>query len=227
MSKPKVLRKYIALAGVLFLFPLFLVFFFGKGMSQHFHSLPYYDPNYPPEYKHQAPVDSIPDHTQFHALPEFELTSHKGMSFNRDSLDGKVWLCAFYSTGSPYSTDATKQLLQVNFKYRNEEDIGLLCLTLDAEHDSPEVLGDYIENVTIRSMHSDKWYFLTGEQSEINSLIRDGFMIHDSTNIATMYLLDNNYHLRGRYNASYGEEIKKAKEDIALLKKEIDATRKK
>ncbi|NNE54833.1 MAG: redoxin domain-containing protein, partial [Flavobacteriales bacterium] len=174
------------------------------------------------DYKYVAPVDSIPDHTQFHQIPNFELTSHKGLPFTFDSLKNKIWVVAFYSTNSEFVNEATKQLLQINFKYRHVEDIAILGLTLDSQYDTPEVLADYVEEVEAKSLYPDKWYFLTGDQPEINSLIREGFLIEDSTNIATMWLMDDNGHLRGRYNANFGEEIKKAKEDVALLKKEMD-----
>lgn len=213
----------VLVAFLLFGVPMGLVLFFAKGSVQHFYSLPYYDPEFePPYYKYTPLVDEDVDHSTFHRLPEFNLTSHKGLPFTRDSLDGKIWLTSFFSTNSPYVLDATKQLLNVNFKYKDEERIGILCITLDAANDSVPALAEYIEEVEAKKVLDDKWYFLTGDQEQIYELIREGYLIHDTANIATMCLIDTDLHMRGRYNANYTDSIKTAKEDIALLMKEID-----
>jgi protein SCO1/2 len=223
MKKPKILMKYTVLVGVLFFVPFALVFFFAKGSEQHFYTLPYYDPSFdPPYYKVTPLIGEELDASDFHRLPDFNLTSHKGLSFTQDSLADRVWLTSFFATNSDYVLSATKQLLNVNFKFKGEENIGILCITLDPEHDTPEVLAKYIEQVEAKKQLDDKWYFLTGDRAEVFKLIDEGFLIQDTTSVATMCLIDTDLHMRGRYNANYTDSIKSAKEDIALLNKEMD-----
>ena len=226
-SSTKVSRLVVGVALIvaflLFGVPIGLTIFFGKMSEQHFYTLPYYDPSYePPYYKYTPLVDEIIDASTIHRLPNFNLTSHKGLPFTQDSLHDRIWLTSFFATNSDHVLSATKQLLNVNFKFKNEEKIGILCISLDPEHDTPEILADYIDEVEAKKQLDDKWYFLTGDREEVFNLIDKGFLIQDTSNIATMCLIDSDLHMRGRYNANYTDSIKSAKEDIALLAKEID-----
>ena len=53
----------------------------------------------------------------------------------------------------------TKQLLWPNFRYRDESDITTVCFTLDAEHDTPEVLAKYVQRNTRYNGFDGKWQF--------------------------------------------------------------------
>lgn len=211
------LKKYTLLFGVLFLFPLSLILFFGLGSSHHFNTLPYYGPK-------QAvnnPETGLRD-TLYHRLPDFELTNHEGKIYTLDSLQGKVWVAAFFSTNSPYIQKITKRLLWPNFRYRHESDIVLVCFTQDVSHDTPEVLKAYVDQMTTYHDFPGKWQFLTGNQQDIDSLVQHGFLLNDPQNTSTLMLIDTKGHIRGEYNGNLEEHIKNAIEDIALLKKEID-----
>ncbi|WP_306641889.1 SCO family protein [Sanyastnella coralliicola] len=207
-------KKYILLTGVLFLFPLALLLFFGKAGSHHFNTLPYYGPK---------TVDTtVVGDTIYHRLPDFSLTNQEGEIVTLDSLKGKVWLAAFYGTNSPYIRKITSRLLWPNFRYRHESDIYLVCFTLDAEHDTPEVLKEYVDQMEQYNDYDGKWQFLTGDQEVINEIVTDGFLIPDPTHTAKFKLVDTEGHIRGVYDGNLEEQIKDAIEDIALLKKEID-----
>ena len=212
MKKKNSWKKYTLLIGVLFLFPLSLLLFFGVYTDHHFSTLRYYGPK---------TLDTNGD-TLYHSLPSFELINQDNVPFNNDSLKGKVWLAAFFGTNSPHIEKITRRLLWPNFRYRGEEDVYLVCFTQDAEHDTPEVLKDYVSQMEMYNDYPGKWQFLTGEQSEIDALVKDGFLLDDALYTATIWLVDTEGKLRGQYNGNLEEQIKDAIEDIALLKKEID-----
>jgi protein SCO1 len=228
MTQAKIWIKYIVLIGVLFVMPISLVLLFGRGSVGHFYTLPYFDPNpeYAPTYSYTPPVDSLVDHTRFHSLPPFNLQSHKALNFTNDSLKDGLWMVGFFSLNSPYAKKATEQLLWINYQYRDEESVKILCLSLDTNNDTIEATSLYVEQNVKYNSFDDKWYYLSGNQDDIYDLIKEGFLIHDTANIATMCLLDEHGHIRGRYNASFKEDIKRAIEDIALLKKEMDKIKK-
>lgn len=211
MSFKKNIKKYTLLIGVLFLFPLGLLLFFGVYTDHHFNTLPYYGP------KELAGTDTV-----YHTLPSFQFTNQSGEVFNNDSLEGKVWLAAFFATNSPNIKKITKRLLWPNFRYRGEDDVVLVCFTLDADHDTPEVLQEYVQQMELYNDFPGKWQFLTGEQDKIDQFIAEGFEIEDTEYNAWFYLVDTEGHLRGKYNGNFEEQVKDAIEDIALLKKEID-----
>ncbi len=205
-------KKYIFLIGVLFLFPLSLILFFGVFTSHSFNTLPYYG-----EHTVTAPGD-----TAYYTLPPFSFVNQNGQAFTLDSLQDKVWLAAFYSTNSPHIRKITGRLLWPNFRYRAKKDIAIVSFSLEPEHDTPEVMKAYIDQMTQYNDHDGKWHFLTGSRENMYNYIREGFLIDDPVNTATLFLVDTEGHLRGKYNGNLEEDIRDAIEDIALLKKEID-----
>lgn len=213
MTKSRAFLKYTFLVGVLFLFPLSLILFFGVFTRHSFNTLPYFGPH---------EVNALTGDTTYYKLPDFSLTNQDGEAVNLETLSGTVWLAAFYSTNSPHIRKITARLLWPNFRYRNKSDIRIVSFTLDPDHDTPEVLKDYVEQMTTYHDFTGKWQYLTGDKATLFSYISEGFLIDDPENTALFYLVDTDGHLRGVYNGNLEDEVKDAIEDIALLKKEID-----
>lgn len=213
MKSNNTVKKYTFLVGVLFLFPLSLVLIFGVFGEHRFNTLPYYG-------EHTA--DAATGDSVYFKLPNFEFTNHLNQPFALDSLKGKVWMASFYSTNSPHIKKITARLLWPNWRYRGESDIVIVSFTLDPEHDTPEVLNDYVTQMTAYNDFEGKWQFLTGERDTLLTYLDQAFGLDDPERNAFMYLVDTEGHIRGRYNANFEEQIKDAIEDIALLKKELD-----
>lgn len=207
------IKKYILLIGVLFLFPLSWLLFFGVGSTHEFSTLPYYG---------SYTVNEQSGDTIYKKLPSFSFINQEGETFHSDSLKGKVWLASFYGTNNKYIGKITRRLLWPNFRYRNEADIYQVSFSMDTEHDTPEVLKTYIDDATRYNQFEGKWQFLTGNQDKIHELIRTGFEHQDLENTSVVFLVDTEGYVRGRYEGNREDEIKDAIEDIALLKKEID-----
>lgn len=210
------IRKYALLGGVLLFLPLLGLLFFGVFMDHNFNTLPYFTA--------EGPVEGKSAEAQ--RVGEFLLTNHQGLPYASDSLEGKVWLAAFFSTEGPHAAAITRSLLWPNFRYRDEDDVSIVCFTLEAEHDTPPVLGEYVERNTRYNGFAGKWQFLTGEQAVIDSLIARDFMIQrdpaEPDNIATVWLVDGEGYLRGVYHAASENDLRDAVEDVALLQKEMD-----
>ncbi|MDA1336089.1 MAG: SCO family protein [Bacteroidetes bacterium] len=210
------LKKYATLLSVMLALPLLGLLILGIDGNHHFSTLPYYS--------EAGAIEMRSDEAA--QVQHFALTNHLGEVFDSNELGGKVWLAAFFSTNSPHVAQFTKQLLWPNFRYRDEDDITMVCFTLDASHDTPEVLKSYVDRNTRYNGFEGKWQFLTGDQKTIDSLIASSFMIQrdqdDPNNIATLWLVDEKGYLRGVYHAASEDAIKDAVEDIALLQKEMD-----
>lgn len=213
MSNSNKWKKYIGLIGILFLFPLVWLLFFGVGGKHKFNTCPYFEPGNiePKEYA---------DYT----LPTFIFQDQNGNAFSSDSLKGKVWIAAFYSLNDPYVSNITQRLLDINFRYRNEPDICIVSFSNDCNYDTPLVTKPYIEQNVRYNQFSGKWIYLTGDQAAMQSFFRNGFGINDLKNEPIFRLVDTDGKIRGMYgNTEF--HLKDAKEDIALLKKEIDLKR--
>jgi len=198
------------LAGVLFLFPLAWLLFFGLAGEHKFRTLKYFTPEYP------LGADS-----GNYVLPNFAFENQDGFVITNDSLKGKTWLAAFYSLNNPNLPKITERLLNVDFKYRNEPDICIVVFSTDSNNDKQQLRADYINANARYHTYPHKWDFLSGNQEAMQSFIRNGFLIKDIHNEAIFRLVDETGHIRGLYgNTEY--HIEDAMEDIALLRKESD-----
>lgn len=209
-------KKYALLGGVLLFLPLFGLVLFGILGEHEFKTLPYYSEDGVLEGRGPGA----------HRIGDFELINQWGEPFGSKELKGNVWLAAFFSTNAPHAASMTKQLLWPNFRYRSESDILTVCFTLDPEHDQPNILRAYVAANTRYNDAEGKWQFLSGNQTEIDRIVAEDFMIQrdpaDPNNVATIWLVDAEGYLRGVYHAASEDAIRDAVEDIALLQKEMD-----
>ncbi len=209
-------RKYIFLGGVLFLFPLVWVIFFGVMGTHHFSTLPYFDETH-------LEGDTVPCK---HVVQFDRLKNEFGIPYTSDSLKGKVWLACFYSLNDPHIAKITERLLNINFKYRDEPDIQIVVFSTDSGSISSQVAQDYLNSLTKYNGFSGKWKFLSNRDSvqQVNRIMKESFFIHDISTEARFRLVDTQGHVRGLYgNTEY--HMQSIIEDIALLKKEVDVAR--
>ena len=79
-------KKYTLLIGVLFLFPLIWVIFFGVMGKHHFNTLPYFDASH---------LQGDTAHLE-HKVSNATLLDENFKPFKLKDLQGKVWLACFY-----------------------------------------------------------------------------------------------------------------------------------
>ena len=117
MSTPlsKTLKKYAVLLGIMLALPLIGLMVLGVHGEHHFNTLPYFTED--------GTTEAFSESVQ--RVQPFALTNHLSEPFDSQSLDGKVWLAAFFATDAPHVAQVTKQLLWPNFRYRDESDITL------------------------------------------------------------------------------------------------------
>lgn len=209
------LRRFLLVAALPGL-PLILLVLLGRGMNHEFSDLDYFS----------GDGQRISTAAGARRLPEFELSDQYGRTVTRDALGGTFWLVACMTTDTattPHLAQLTQQLLWANWRYRDEPDVGLLCLSLDSRHDTPKRMAEYVERNERYNRFPDKWRYLAGDQAAVDALIAEGLGIPrdsaDSYNVATLLLLDDRGFVRQKYLASSEHEIGDAVEDIALLKK--------
>jgi protein SCO1/2 len=210
------LKNRLILLAMMLALPLAGLVFLGLLTEHNFNTLPYYTVDGPVEGRSLAAQ----------RVSHFNLVNQDGEAFSAEDLRGNVWLAAFYGTDAPHVAQVTKQLLWPNFRYRDEGDIVVVSISLSPEHDTPEVLQEYVERNTRYNGFEGKWQFLTGSAEEVDRVVTEEFMIQrdpeEPNNVATIWLVDTEGFLRGVYHAASEDAIRDAVEDIALLKKERD-----
>ena len=106
-------------------------------------------------------------------LPTFQLRERSGALVDNDSLRHRVWVAAFFFTRCPGPClTMTKRMAALRRELPVE--VHLVSISVDPQTDQPAVLSQYAERFGI--VPGDVgWLFLTGEQSNIFRLAREGF----------------------------------------------------
>jgi cytochrome oxidase Cu insertion factor (SCO1/SenC/PrrC family) len=163
------------------------------------------------------------------AVPEFVLTERSRAPVTRADLAGKVWIAGFVFTRChgpcPLVTGVMARL-------RSElpTDVQLVTITVDPEHDTPEVLTEYARR---NAVPEQGWWFLTGAKEPLYRLVREGFRIGveedaDATKLpgerithsTRLAVVDRAGMIRGYFEATDPASIATLSRMVAALRRE-------
>ncbi|MGM1055222.1 MAG: SCO family protein [Bacteroidota bacterium] len=108
-------------------------------------------------------------------VPEFEFINQDGDTITEKDYLGKVYVIEFFFTTCPSICPIMNEnLISVQNEIDNDEDFGIVSITIDPKHDTPEVLKEYAENYGVTKPN---WNFLTGDRDKIYEMANSGFGI--------------------------------------------------
>lgn len=161
------------------------------------------------------------------AVPEFSLTDQDGRTVTKDDLRGNIWIADFIFTRCKGPCPImTARMLEVQRALVKTPDVKLISISIDPEHDTPQVLKTYAQE---NHADTDRWKFLTGDKVAIEKLVTEGFMQHLSEQNGepvhgTMFLvIDGNGMLRSARMLEDPELIQKILTDTGNLLREKSA----
>lgn len=140
-------------------------------------------------------------------LPEFALTERDGSTVGLAELAGRPWIADFVFTRCAiYCPRLTARMQRL--RETLPASVRSVSITVDPEHDTPEVLADYARTWSIEGRD---WLFLTGETDTVRALIREGFLqpVEDTPEVVgspilhsnRFVLVDEQNRIRGFYDA--------------------------
>lgn len=167
--------------------------------------------------------EPLPD---YGSLPPFELLDSAGRPAGLDDLAGRPWIADFIFTRC-VAVCPMMSLRMAELDRELPAEVALVSITVDPEHDTPEVLARYAERLEA----SERWSFLTGEPAAIYELSLDGFhlavdpdpppeMASDEMPIlhsARFALVDAHGRIRGYYDSMDRAEMERLARDAARL----------
>ena len=110
---------------------------------------------------------------RFGEVPNFVLIERSGQQVTRADLLGKVWIVNFIFTRCAEECPLMSgHMARLQDALATASDVRLVSITVDPEHDTPEVLARYAERFAARPQ---RWWFLTGDKAAIYRLVREGF----------------------------------------------------
>lgn len=152
------------------------------------------------------------DPTALGELPEFELVERSGRTITRADVVGAPALFAFFFTRCAGPCPAlTGQMRRAQEELEGTR-ARLVSVSVDPGYDTPERLAAYAQSFTA---DPERWWFLTGEEDAIYSLMREGFALavergelpeHDDvmgmqvTHATRLVAIDAQGRIRGYYD---------------------------
>jgi protein SCO1/2/putative membrane protein len=107
-------------------------------------------------------------------LADFTLTERSGQSVSTRDLRGRVTIVGFTFTQCKTSCPKiTQALAELQEKLRGAP-IRLVAISVDPEHDTPEVLRQHADNW---GADAERWWFLTGDRKVIDNLMETSFRV--------------------------------------------------
>jgi protein SCO1/2 len=159
-------------------------------------------------------------------VPVFELINQYGQRFGSTQLLGKIWIADFIYTTCPGPCPMISSRMSELQKPLEKTDVHLVSFTVDPARDTPQILRGYAEKL---QAEPDRWDFLTGSQSAIYGLSRNGFKLAISdgdeekgipVHSTRMILVDRHGEIRGYYDAAEADGMTRLLADTNHLLRE-------
>jgi cytochrome oxidase Cu insertion factor (SCO1/SenC/PrrC family) len=161
------------------------------------------------------------------AVPDFSLTDRSGRTVTAGDLRGHVWIADFIFTRCPDICPALthRMALLQEVLAAPPEPVRLVSISVDPEHDTPEVLDAYARRMGAR----EHWDFLTGPRDAVAALLRDGFKVAFAsdgpatapiTHSDRFVLVDRDRRIRGYYHGNDADDVARLERDAAALRAE-------
>jgi len=183
-------------------------------------------PIWSPNMVNEELVDSTIQHkAKYHKIADFSLTNQNGETITQKNYKDKIYVADFFFTTCqticPIMTD---HMYKIQQEIINDNEVMLLSHSVTPKIDSVAQLKKYaLEKGVIDS----KWNLVTGDKKEIYKLARKSYLAvktdgngdkYDMIHTENFLLIDKKGQIRGFYDGTQSEEIKRLLEDIETLK---------
>lgn len=214
------LYKYRKFFIVLILFSVVTISLFYSALKPQ-KTLPIYNPaDVNPEL-----VDStIQYKSKYHTIADFSFVNQNGDTITQKNYEGKIYVADFFfTTCGSICPKMTTNLADVQKAVLNNPKVLLLSHTVFPEVDSIPVLKAYaIKHGVVDS----KWNLVTGDKKEIYTMARKSYLavklgrpdqLYDMVHTENFVLVDQKRRVRGFYDGTNKDDIKRLLADIDFL----------
>jgi protein SCO1/2 len=124
---------------------------------------------------HESAAGIQPDHPR--QLVDFSLTDRTGRTVTRADLAGKILVVDFlYTSCSLTCPVVNRRMSEIQQLTADQPDVRFLSITVDPRTDTPDHLMKYGASF---GADTNRWYFLTGEKTNLYHLIATSFLAQD------------------------------------------------
>lgn len=217
------LYKYRKFFVVLIVFSVVTISLFYSALKPQ-KTLPIYNPaDVNPEL-----VDSTVQYkSKYHTIADFSFVNQNGDTITQKNYEGKIYVADFFfTTCGSICPKMSTNLGDVQKAVLNNPKVMLLSHTVFPETDSVPVLKAYAVKYGVVD---GKWNLVTGDKKEIYTMARKSYLavklgrldqLYDMVHTENFVLVDQKRRVRGFYDGTNKEEIKRLLEDINFLSQE-------
>ena len=173
-------------------------------------------------------VDSTIQHKiKYHKIADFSLINQNGDTITQETYKDKIYVADFFFTTCqticPIMTD---NMVDIQKEIKNDDEIMLLSHSVTPKIDSVAQLKRYAIK---KGVIDSKWNLVTGDKGEIYRLARKSYLAVKDDGMPDDYgmvhtenfmLIDKKRQIRGYYDGTKKDEIKRLLKDLKTLKKE-------
>lgn len=223
MFMKSLLYKYRKFFIVLILFSVVTISLFYSALKPQ-KTLPIYNPaDVNPEL-----VDSTVQYkSKYHTIADFSFVNQNGETITQKDYEGKIYVADFFfTTCGSICPKMSTNLVEVQKAVLNNPKVMLLSHTVFPEVDSVSVLKAYAIKYGVVD---SKWNLVTGDKKQIYTMARKSYLavkqgrpdqLYDMVHTENFVLVDQKRRVRGFYDGTDKEDIKRLLEDIDFLCKE-------
>lgn len=213
-------KKYRLFLGVFFVLSAIILTLFYNALKPK-KSLPIFNPaDVNPEL-----VDSTVQYkSKYHTIADFSFVNQNGDTITQKDYEGKIYVADFFfTTCGSICPKMSVNLEEVQKAFATNPKVKLLSHTVFPETDSVPVLKAYAKK---HNVIDAKWNLVTGDKKEIYAMARKSYLavklgkpseLYDMVHTENFVLVDTKRRVRGFYDGTNKEDIKKLIEDITFL----------
>lgn len=156
-------------------------------------------------------------------VPAFEFYSQNGDTLTEADLKGKIVVSDFIFTRCAMEcAEMSTQMARVQDAFKDNPDVMILSHTVDPDYDTPEVLKEYSKKF---GATKDKWYFLTGDRTELYKQAREGYKLaadegdskEDFIHSPHFVLIDTSSTIRNYYDGTDSMQVNRMIVHISMI----------
>ena len=164
-----------------------------------------------------------------HTISDFELINQNGEKITNDTYKNKIYIADFFFTRcQTICISMAYNMSELQDYYMDDDDIMFLSHSVTPIIDSVSVLKKYAIQ---KGVVDGKWNITTGSKTNIYDLARKNYFAvldegngdeNDFIHTEQFVLIDKERRIRGFYDGTEKEDMKKLKNDIKILKREYN-----
>jgi protein SCO1/2 len=184
-------------------------------------TLPIYSPSMVSEELVEEDIRYI---KKYHKINDFVLTNQNGELISQEFYQNKIYVADFFFTTCPdICPIMTENMGYLQSELKNQTDVLLVSFSVTPNVDSVDVLRSYAD---LKKVDDAKWNLFTGSKKEIYELARKSFLVakndgdggkYDMIHTENFVLVDKESRIRGFYDGTNEDEMKKLLVDITIL----------